>query len=434
MRDSVKWFLGTLVLLIFSNIGCGGGNGTVPRPSSPPPAAPSASITVTPTSVVAGQAVVLAWQSANPTDASIAGIGEVALSGSESLTPTDTTTYTLTATGAGGTLHATAQVTVTQPPPPPPPPPPGVSAHYTLTILPPVDGGMAAQAEAINASGTVAGYSIVNGKAEATLWQDGTTIDLGEGWAVAINDPGTAAGYVNDGFPQATTWPGGSLGTLPGYDSSIANAIDSDGTVVGVCFEFSNPSHQQGFMWTAVGGMQAIPQLQSALAISNGKMAGIGLNFDAAIQGTDLGIQGAASAINPHGDAAGFTSGQVQAFVWQGGSVTDLGTGGTDLSIASGINHNGIVVGQIGNAVSGSVRLARRVVLSSHGSFVGTTRAMAWTAADGIVDLNGRIAVGSGWTLAFASGINGSGEIVGAAISDGQVTEGFVLVPLEPQP
>ena len=61
----------------------------------------------------------------------------------------------------------------------------------------------------------VAGYSVVNGNGEATVWQGGMAIDLGEGVADAINDAGIAAGYVNDGFPQATTWPGGSLGTLP---------------------------------------------------------------------------------------------------------------------------------------------------------------------------------------------------------------------------
>ncbi len=111
-----------------------------------------------------------------------------------------------------------------------------------------------------------------------------------------------------------------------------------------------------------------------------------------------------------------------------------LGTAGTDISLATGINDDGIVVGQIGNAISGSVRLAQRPILSPHASFVGITRAMAWTAPDGIVDLNGRIAAGSGWTLAFATGINGSGEIVGAAISDQQGTEGFRLVPMQPQP
>jgi uncharacterized membrane protein len=309
-----------------------------------------------------------------------------------------------------------------------PPAPVSLPQSYVLTILPPVAGGTAAQAEAINTTGTVAGYSVVDFRGEATLWRDGLAIDLGEGVLNAINDAGIAAGYVNHGLPVATVWPGGSLGTLPGYDSSIATGIDTDGTVVGVCFDLNNPDHQQGFLWTAAGGMQAIPPLQSALAISHGKVAGIGLNFDAAVQDTDLGFKGVAGAINSHGDVAGTTSGQVQAFMWDG-RVTVLGTAGTEMSIATGINDSGIVVGQTGNAITGSIRLARRAAVLSHDVFVGNTRAMAWTAADGIVDLNSKIPNGSGWTLAYATDINASGKIVGAAISD-QATDGFVLLPV----
>ena len=335
----------------------------------------------------------------------------------------------------GGQGATTASNPVPAPPPSVPPPPVSLPRSYRLTILPPMDGGTAAQAEAINASGTVAGYSVVNGHAEATLWQDGKAIDLGEGWAVAINDAGVAAGYVNDGFPQATTWPGGSLGTLPGYDSSIATGIDSDGTVVGIAFVLAHLEQQTGWKWTPGTGMMATPGIQSALAIRNGVIAGIGTNFDAVTNRNDLGVQGAATAVSSDGRVAGFTPfGNVQAFEWQDGVLTLLGTAGTGISVASGINDSGILVGQIGNALSGSVRLAKRAVPSPHASFVGITRAMAWTAPDGIVDLNGRIAAGNGWTLAFATGINGSGEIVGAAISDAQATAGFVLVPVQPQP
>ena len=150
--------------------------------------------------------------------------------------------------GCGGQAATKVSNPVPAPPPSVPPPPVSLPRSYSLTILPPVDGGTAAQAEAINASGTVAGYSVVNGRAEATLWRDGTTIDLGEGWAVAINDAGIAAGHVNEGFLQAMTWPGGSLGALPGYDSSIATGIDNDGTVVGVAFVLAHPDQQTGLV------------------------------------------------------------------------------------------------------------------------------------------------------------------------------------------
>ena len=93
-----------------------------PPPPPPPPAAPTASISVNPTSIQAGQSASLTWQTGNATDVSIDGIGAVQANGSQSVSPTDSTTYHLVAKGAGGNQEATARLTVTQPPPPPPPP------------------------------------------------------------------------------------------------------------------------------------------------------------------------------------------------------------------------------------------------------------------------------------------------------------------------
>ena len=69
-----------------------------------------------------GQSATLAWTTANATSASIAGIGTVATSGSQSVSPARSSTYTITATGAGGSVEATARLTVNPPPPPPPAP------------------------------------------------------------------------------------------------------------------------------------------------------------------------------------------------------------------------------------------------------------------------------------------------------------------------
>src|SRR6202035_3705640 len=90
-----------------------------PPPPPPPPPSPTASISVSPDTIQAGQSATLSWQTSNATDVSIDGIGAVQPSGSQQATPTDSTTYTLTAKGAGGTQQATARVTVTQAPPPP---------------------------------------------------------------------------------------------------------------------------------------------------------------------------------------------------------------------------------------------------------------------------------------------------------------------------
>jgi YD repeat-containing protein len=75
---------------------------------------PTVSFSVSPSSISAGETVVLAWSSTNAQSATIdPGIGAVLLpSGSLSTAPVATTTYTITASGAGGSVTASATVTV----------------------------------------------------------------------------------------------------------------------------------------------------------------------------------------------------------------------------------------------------------------------------------------------------------------------------------
>jgi len=97
-------------------------------PPPPPPPAPTASISVNPSSIEAGQSASLSWETTNATDVSIDSLGAVQPNGSQSVSPTESTTYHLTAKGAGGTQEASTRLAVKQPPPSPPPPPaPSVS-------------------------------------------------------------------------------------------------------------------------------------------------------------------------------------------------------------------------------------------------------------------------------------------------------------------
>ena len=95
---------------------------------------------------------------------------------------------------------------------------------------------------------------------------------------------------------MATLWPGGTIGTLPGYDSSIATGVDKDGTVVGVAFELANTNHEQGFTWTVKNGMQPINELQNVGGGRDGVIAGLANDFQAAIlkkgKLTELGVLG----------------------------------------------------------------------------------------------------------------------------------------------
>jgi peptidoglycan-associated lipoprotein len=91
-----------------------------PAPPAPPPAitapAPTAQITVSPTSISAGDQVTLTWKTTDATSVSIDGIGDVPSAGVKTVTPSESTTYHLTAKGEGGTTEASARVTVNPPP------------------------------------------------------------------------------------------------------------------------------------------------------------------------------------------------------------------------------------------------------------------------------------------------------------------------------
>jgi len=123
-QSSMKWFVLIFSLSALLLLGaCKKKVAPPPPPPPPPPPAPTASISVSPSTIQAGQSASLTWQTSNATDVSIDGIGAVQPNGSQSVSPSDSTTYHLTAKGSGGTQEATARLTVTQPPPPPPPPP-----------------------------------------------------------------------------------------------------------------------------------------------------------------------------------------------------------------------------------------------------------------------------------------------------------------------
>src|ERR1035441_839992 len=119
----MKWSLLIIALSALLALGaCGKKAVPPPPPPPPPPPSPTASISVAPNSIQAGQSASLTWQTSNATDVSIDGIGAVQPNGSQSVSPTDSTTYHLTAKGSGGSPEATARLTVTQAPPPPPTP------------------------------------------------------------------------------------------------------------------------------------------------------------------------------------------------------------------------------------------------------------------------------------------------------------------------
>jgi peptidoglycan-associated lipoprotein len=102
--------------------GCHKKKAAPPPPPAPPPTAPApmATITANPSTITPGGSATLTWKTTDATNVTIEGLGQVATSGTQTVTPAQTTSYHLIAQGDGGTADATATVTVTTAAPPAP--------------------------------------------------------------------------------------------------------------------------------------------------------------------------------------------------------------------------------------------------------------------------------------------------------------------------
>lgn len=298
----------------------------------------------------------------------------------------------------------------------------------------------------INASGQVAGYSSVydaghnyvgNG---GFIYQNGQMTQLSHFGTSpsgafntvvqSINDKGQIAGYalVYDSAHKIQGYAGvvfdtntgqttqlGNLGTNKyGLGNSTAASINNAGQVTGYS-QIYDSNHN------AVG--------TSAFLWENGQMTNIGnLGTDVAGHGYSQGY-----AINDKGQIVGYSTaysadhvsqGQA-AFIFNSGKMTGLGSltdalYGTDslgdgLSVATGINNKGQVVGT-----------AQIYDMVTHDKTANTG---AFFYANGkMVDLNSVIRPNSGWVLQGAQAINDSGQIVGWGLYDGNA-QGFILTP-----
>jgi peptidoglycan-associated lipoprotein len=112
MRYIATFFI--MAALIFVT-GCGKNTAkTTPAeevaPSLP---APTAQISVTPTSVNPGDKVTLSWSTTNASNVTISGFGNVGISGQKTLTVENSTSYHLEARNDSGSATADARLTVT---------------------------------------------------------------------------------------------------------------------------------------------------------------------------------------------------------------------------------------------------------------------------------------------------------------------------------
>lgn len=253
--------------------------------------------------------------------------------------------------------------------------------------------GRATVASSINGRGEVAGLSVVRGVPHLFLWRDGAMRDLGaaggnvEGivyHVVALNDRGEVAStrIPKGGAPRAVLWRKGTmrdLGTLgPAFAASHGYGINERTQVVGLS-TMSDDGLGHAFLWqkgtmrdiaTPTGGVQLV----WAWAINDrSQAAGVG----ARVVGKELDEK------------------TVRAYRWQNGRITSLGTlPGFVSSGPTAINNKGQIVGF---AIAAN----------------GKRRAVLWE--------NGRIIAlgGNPGGNTFAQAINERGQIVGAAVIDG---------------
>jgi probable HAF family extracellular repeat protein len=340
--------------------------------------------------------------------------------------------------------------------------------RYAVTVL-----NFACDPRGLNDLGQVTGdYFIDRGAANAIvhpfLWQNGAMTDLGvlgsdqsivyrfDSFAASVNNAGQVAGYspvIGETFTRAYVWQNGvmhEIGTLGG-ESNFANAINNAGQVVGESFtgDPKAPSTLHAFVYdTATGVMKDIDTLgasySDAFAINDrGQIAGevFPITVDGGTRAflydngamVNLGVLPGgnpnafalsyARGINNLGQVVGsstvglvdpFNESLYHGFLYASGAMTDLGTlpGGT-MSDAADINDLGQIVGSADT-------------LDASGNLV----THAYLFEDGVMtDLNDLIDPSLGVLLAYATGINEKGQIVGGSGNRNGQGFGFLLTP-----
>jgi probable HAF family extracellular repeat protein len=251
-------------------------------------------------------------------------------------------------------------------------------------------------------SGTLPGYAY----SSARDVNDAGQI-VGSSWITVVSQPGHAY----------RTTPGAGLvdlGTLGGT-SSEARRINGDGSVVGDSLVAGDNSNMHAFLYTDAGGMVS---LVPAASVSYGR----GISHDGQVAGSmtvgnswrafrwtagtgavDLGVPAGyahsyANAINDAGQVAGvvgLATGTTRfLYRWTPGSGFQVLGGYGSSANAWAINASGVVVGEgkLGSSID---------------------RALYYSDALGLVDLNTLISPSTGWFLRAAHDVNDAGQIVG---------------------
>ncbi|HBY62405.1 MAG TPA: hypothetical protein DEH78_21490 [Solibacterales bacterium] len=276
---------------------------------------------------------------------------------------------------------------------------------YRITDLGTLPGGQSV-ATGISPGGAAAGWSL-NAAYEDTAVLFGASGGLGGGRAQGVNDSGAVIGtaYGPDG-PRATVWSNGGatpLSDRESYGMAINASGQAAGSVDGQAFVFSNGAIRAinvGGMWSSAYGINNTGWVVGTVETAGGQFRGF-----LALPGGGVvsNIGNYAMAVSDSGHVAGHAraaNGWLQAFVWQNGVLTPIGTLGGLMSFGYGVNGSGWTVGYSEKA-DGAIA--------------------AFLYRDGVLyDLNALVPELNGWFLQTAYAINGTGQIVGSGLYQGQ--------------
>jgi probable HAF family extracellular repeat protein len=316
--------------------------------------------------------------------------------------------------------------------------------QYTVTELGTL-GGSSTSARGINSLGEITGDSNTAGNAavHAFLYSNGSMHDLGTlggttSHGAGINDLGQVTGdaYLKgDSSFHAFLYSSGSmqdLGTLGGT-WSYGSGINISGEVTGATWLAGNAAIS-AFIYSN-GTMK---NLDAPGGATNNVASGNGINASGVVTGSysvvetvnhaflysdgsihNLGTLGGASseglAINTSNQVTGVSSNsanQTYAFLYSNGNMTSLGGLGGGASQGNAINDAGQIVGMF---------------LSSSGDY------HAFLYSNGtMIDLNDAIgSASSKYVLAYAQGINNSGQIIVNTTLDASVHNiALLLTPI----
>ena len=251
----------------------------------------------------------------------------------------------------------------------------------------------------------------------------------GNNSATALNNRGTLGGWADtptpDPFPafcfdddcfvsHAFQWHAGvrtDLGALTDGVSSQANWISASGLIAGVS--------ENGEIDPLIPGL---PELRAVLW-RNGGITELGTlpnggyeSFAAAVNSRGQVVGNALNTVPDEFSMAapGFVTTQTRAFLWQNGTMQDLGTLGTGTdAMAQFINERGQVVGWSYTSSAPNTSCPFFLPLAL-GSFI-------WDEQSGMRDL-GTL----GGTCAIATGLNDQGIVIGDNVSDDEIERGFL--------